>query len=178
MLIGLLLLILAVTLPLAVRWSLRPLTELPAVVIVRPDGRETSVDLAAMRRLPVVTRRGEVQNQYGNWRNAGTYTGVLLADLLRGVSYELLEAVASDGYRVTIERTRVEDRTFPMILAYALDGVAVPKWNDGFRIVVLPESGRVSNEEYRAVSAGSYWVKNVERLVASSPPTTGSEDAP
>jgi len=29
----------------------------------------------------------------------------------------------------------------------------------------LPLDGNVSNEEYNALSAGSYWVKNVDRLV-------------
>jgi hypothetical protein len=65
---------------------------------------------------------------------------------------------------VTIERARVEDEEYPMVLAYAFNGVEVPAWTDGFRIVVLPEDGRISNEEYAATSAGSYWVKNVVRL--------------
>jgi hypothetical protein len=51
-----------------------------------------------------------------------------------------------------------------MVLAYALDGISIPDWKDGFRLVVLPEGGRVSNEAYRAASAGSFWVKNVERI--------------
>jgi hypothetical protein len=79
--------------------------------------------------------------------------------------YEIVEAVAKDGYRVTIERWRVEDSQFPMILAFSLDGVEVPDWEDGFRIAVLPEEGDVSNEEYGVESAGSYWVKQVVRLV-------------
>jgi hypothetical protein len=58
------------------------------------------------------------------------------------------------------------------VLSYAFDGVPVPTWSDGFRIVVLPLDGRVSNEEAQAVSAGSYWVRNVARIVISPAATT------
>jgi len=50
-----------------------------------------------------------------------------------------------------------------VVLAYALDGVEPPTWEDGLRIAVLPED--VSNAEYRADSAGAFWVKNVIRIV-------------
>jgi hypothetical protein len=178
MLAGLLVLILAVAAPFLVRWVSRTPNAGPAVSIVLPGGRERRVDLKEMRRLPVVVRRGEAQNQYGNWRDAGVYTGILLADLLRGIPYDAIETIAADGYRVTIERARVDDAEYPMVLAYALDGTSVPTWTDGFQIVVLPDDGRVSNEEYKAVSAGSYWVKNVARIVILPAPTTAPADAP
>ncbi len=178
MLGGLLILILAVATPLVVRWVLRTPTGGPAISIALPGGTERVVDLDEMKRLPPVVRRGEAQNQYGNWRDGGTYTGVLLTDLLREASYDAIEVVAEDGYRVTIERARVEDAEYPMVLAYALDGEIVPTWGDGFRVVVLPDDGRVSNEEYGAVSAGSYWVKNVARIVVLPLPTPGPADAP
>jgi len=172
MLIGLTVLTIAVALPLAVRWASRPAERGPSAEIVLPGGDVRRVSLADMRRLPEIVRRGEAQNQYGNWRDGGTYAGVLLSELLSGLDYEAIEAVAADGYRVTIERARVEDPVFPMVLAYARDGVFAPDWEDGFRLVVLPESGRVGNEEYRAVSAGSYWVKNVARVLVKPLPTT------
>jgi len=162
MLVGLILLTAAATAPLVVRWALSPRG--PAIEVVLPSGATRTVTLAELRRLPVTTRSGEYQNQFGNWRDAGTYTGVRLADLLGDAEYETLEVVAADGYRAPIERRRIENPEYPMILAYAYDGVEVPNWEDGFRIVVLPEDGRVSNEEYDAISAGSYWVKNVVRL--------------
>jgi len=162
MLVGLTVLAAALAAALAIRWALEPRG--PALRIVLLTGEERRVDLSQLRRLPVVSRRGESQNQYGNWRDAGTYTGVLLRDLLGAVAYEEVEVAAADGYRVTIDRARVEDEEYPMALAYAFNGAQVPDWVDGFRIVVLPEDGRVSNEEYEATSAGSYWVKNVVRL--------------
>lgn len=163
MLVGLTVLAAVVAAALATRWALEPRG--PALRIVLLTGEERRVDLSQLRRLPVVSRRGESQNQYGNWRDAGTYTGVLLRDLLGVVAYEDVEVAGADGYRVTIERARVEDEEYPMVLAYAFNGVEVPAWTDGFRIVVLPDDGRVSNEEYEATSAGSYWVKNVNHIV-------------
>ncbi|MCX6099896.1 MAG: hypothetical protein NTV92_00405 [Candidatus Bipolaricaulota bacterium] len=170
MVVGLVLLIVAATTPLVVRWATAPRG--PSLWIELPTGTERKVDLAGLRRLPQISRRGEVQNQFGNWRDGGTYTGVLLTDLLNDVSYGAVDVVAEDGYRVTIGRSRVEDGEYPMVLAYAFDGVAVPAWKDGFRVVVLPDDGRVSNEEYGAASAGSFWVKNVARIVVAAEATT------
>ena len=163
MLLALVVLTVAVAAPLVVRWALSPRG--PAIEVVLPSGTTRTVTLGALRRLPSLTRRGEYQNQFGNWRDAGMYSGVRLVDILDGINYEAVDVVAADGYRITIERARVENPDYPVVLAYAKDGVPVPIWKDGFRIAVLPEDGRVSNEEYDAASAGSYWVKNVARLI-------------
>jgi len=137
----------------------------PTVIIVALDGTERTLSLEEMKALPGVSRRGIYQNQYGNWRDEGFYEGVLLTELIgEEASYASIRVVAADGYAVTIERSRVEDPGFPIVLAYALDGERVPDWADGFRIAVLPQSGRVGNEDYGVESAGSYWVKNVERI--------------
>jgi len=164
MLLALVVLTVSVAAPLVVRWALSPRG--PAIEVVLPSGATRTVTLAALRRLPVVTRQGEYQNQFGNWRDAGTYSGVRLIELIGDAEYETIDVVARDGYRVSIERKRIEDPNYPVVLAYAYDGVEVPDWEDGFRIAVLPEDGRVSNEEYDAVSAGSYWVRNVSSLAA------------
>jgi len=151
----------------------------PTITIVALDGTQRTVPLAEMKGLPRLSRHGVYQNQYDNWRDEGLYAGVLLADLIgRGAVYASVRVVAEDGYEILIERARVEDDAFPMTLAYAFDGEEIPDWDDGPRIAVLPESGRVSNEAYGVVSAGSYWVKNVVRIVLeavpSSSPTEGS----
>jgi len=164
MLLALVVLTVSVAAPLVVRWALSPRGT--AIEVVLPSGATRTVTLAALRRLPVVTRQGEYQNQFGNWRDAGTYSGVRLIELIGDAEYETIDVVARDGYRVAIERKRIEDPNYPVVLAYAYDGVEVPDWEDGFRIAVLPEDGRVSNEEYDAVSAGSYWVRNVSSLAA------------
>ena len=165
-LVGFLLLMVAVTAPLVIRWATLPGTRGPSIEVDLPGGVHRVVDLQQMQGMSSLTRYAEAQNQFGNWRDGGTYTGVLLADLLDGAVYSSVMVEASDGYRVTIERERVVSEAFPMVLAYAMDGAEVPDWRDGFRIVVLPVGGRVSNEEYQAVSAGSYWARNVVRIAA------------
>ena len=137
MVLGLVLLTLAVVTPLAVRWATAPTG--PSLWIELPNGVEKRVGLADLRRLAQISRRGEVQNQFGNWRDGGTYTGALLADVLRGIPYASIDVVAADGYRMAVDRARVENEEYPMVLAYALDGLLVPTWVDGFRIVVLPD---------------------------------------
>ena len=157
------LLIAACLAPLVVR-SLIP-EDGPSIQIVEPSGAVRTITLSEMKKMPLLTREGKYQNQYGNWSNQGTYSGVLLTDLMGDHVYTSLEVVAEDGYRMTIERWRVEDSEYPMILASRMDGVEVPEWEDGFRIAILPEDGGVSNDGYSVESAGSYWVMRVSRLI-------------
>ena len=156
--------ILAVVAPVIVR-SWMP-GESVLIEVETSSGRVYALTLSDLDRLPHFEREGEVQNQFGNWRDKGLYGGVRLLDLpgFDG-EYASILALASDGYRVEIDRWRVEDATYPMILALTLDGFAAPNWEDGPRIVVLPADGRVSNEEAGLPSAGSLWIKNVTRLI-------------
>ena len=146
---------------LVVRWSVGPAD--PSIEIAAATGAVQTVTLSEVRGYPSVERRGSYQNQFGNWGGDALYVGALLRDLLPG-PYERIEVVASDGYRVWIDRTRIEDPDYPMVLAYCVDGRCVPDLEEGFRIAVLPEDGAVSNEEYGVESAGSYWVRDVVRL--------------
>lgn len=157
-------LIVAVVAPFIVRLAMH--ADEPAVEIVSLDGITRKVSLSKMKRMPILTREGTYQNQFDNWRDQGTYTGVRLTDLIGpAVDYRSIRVVAADGYELSIERERVEDPDYQMILAYAFDGLEIPAWGMGFRIAVLPEDGAVSNAEYNAVSAGSFWVKNVVRII-------------
>jgi len=137
----------------------------PALTVVAADGHARTLRLAALRRMPSLTRAGSYQNQNGNWGGTGVYTGVLLVDLL-GSMEDGDEVVVrgADGYEVALDRARVGDSDYPVVVAYAVDGVMVPSWKDGLRLVVLPEDGGVSNVEYRAASAGSFWVTCVVRI--------------
>jgi hypothetical protein len=140
----------------------------PVVAVDDGSGRARTVSLRQMKALPIMSRSGEYQNQFGNWRDQGTYTGVRLTDLLpRGAAYESVRVVAKDGYAVDLPRERVADTEYPIVLSYAFDGVEVPAWQDGFRIAILPEDGSVSNEDYRAPSAGAFWVKNVIKITVT-----------
>jgi len=149
-----------------VPWGVRraSLSLEPTVELARSDGWIRTIRLADLERMPSIERRGRYQNQYGNWRDEGVYTGVPLTVLLAGEAYDAVLVIAADGYRAELSRARVEDPAYPVVLAYALDGRRVPEWEDGYRIAVLPESGEVGNEDYGLDSAGSVWVKNVIRI--------------
>jgi hypothetical protein len=162
-LMGFVALILAAVLPIVVRWSFG--TAGPGITVVQTDGREMIVSARVLGALTELCRRGSYENQFGNWRDDGEYCGIHLADLIGwGTDYSSIRVVAEDGYRIEIERRRVEDSEYPMVLATSFDGQSVPGWSDGYRIAVLPEDGGVSNADYRTDSAGSYWVKNVARI--------------
>ena len=166
-LIGFLALTIAVVVPIVVRWAVAPSG--PAIEIVDVIGRRRVITLREIERLPRLCRRGSYQNQFGNWRDEGEYCGVLLTELLDAeAEYASMTVVAEDGYRVEIGRERLEDPDYPVVLAFSLDGRSVPDWADGYRIAVLPADGAVSNADYGVESAGSYWVKNVARLVLQS----------
>lgn len=156
-------LIAACIVPLVVR-SLRPEGG-PFIQIVTNSGVVRTVTLSEMKKMPVRTGEGSYQNQYGNWHDQGIYSGVLLTDLIEDHDYAALEVVAEDGYRMTVERRRVEDSEYLMVLAFRMDEIEVPDWEDGFRIAVLSEDGGVSNVDYGVESAGSYWVKRVSRMI-------------
>lgn len=158
-----LLLVIAIVISVLVRIAMH--SQGPKITIVYLNGRQQAISLSQMKRLPTITRKGTYQNQYGNWRDEGTYTGVRLASLIgTDLGYIAIRVIAADGYEIAIDRKRIEDPFYPMVLAYACDGVEVPVWGSGFRIVVLPEDGTVSNEEYGVPSAGSFWIRNVTKI--------------
>ncbi|HCP32576.1 TPA: hypothetical protein DIT45_04975 [Candidatus Acetothermia bacterium] len=159
-----LLLVVAVVVPVLIRFVTD--TNGPQIELIFTDGRARTVTRAQMKRLPALTREGTYQNQFGNWGDPGIYTGVRLTDLIGSEApYTTILVQAADGYEMSIERDRVENADYPMILAYAFNGVEVPAWKMGYRIAVLPEDGNVGNEEYGVTSAGSFWVKNVVRVI-------------
>ena len=163
-LVGFVALVVAVAAPIVVRWAIAPSG--PSIEIVDVHGRVRTVAQKEIERLPRLCRRGSYENQFGNWRDEGEYCGVLLAELIGDEApYESVSVVAEDSYRVEIERWRIDDPAYPVVLAYSFDGLEPPDWPDGYRVAVLPEDGGVSNADYGVESAGSYWVKNVARLV-------------
>jgi len=153
--------LLAVVVSLLVRWAIAPRE--PCIEILEPHGATQMLRLSEIERQPRLTRPGAYQNQYGNWRGDAVYSGPRLRDLLTE-AYAGVTVISSDGYRARFTIEQVLDEDYPVVLAICVDGHCVPDLDEGFRIAVLPEDGRVSNEEYRAESAGSFWVRDVVRL--------------
>ncbi|MBU1048683.1 hypothetical protein KKG90_01545 [Candidatus Bipolaricaulota bacterium] len=139
----------------------------PSIEIVSASGEVRKVTLSQMKAMSVLTRAGSYENQYGNWRDEGVYSGILLIDLVGNADYSSIDVVAGDGYRITVDPERIQNPDYPMVLAFCMDGADVPAWEDGFRLAILPEDGGVSNEEYGVASAGSYWVMRVVKLISN-----------
>lgn len=136
--------------------------------------------------IAVVEKEAAAQNIHGNYRNKGMYKGVPVRDLLRDVGGmeqgDLLVVHSWDGYshkfsyeNVFPEEVGWEQIQGEMVLAIEYNGEPVPNWDEGYRIVFLPEDGVFDNEDYRKISmpglgwhlypsAGSSWVKNINRL--------------
>ncbi len=127
----------------------------------------------------------EYQNRFNNWRGLGTYGGVPLdelVDLVGGMEPgDFMTVIASDGYTQNLSYSQVyaEGDCLEIqgraILAYKYNGTQVPDWADGPCIAVLPDDEAFSNDDFNATtssapefasstSAGSIWVKNVERI--------------
>ncbi len=160
-------LVLAVIVPIVVRWATTG--DDPAIEVVSGSGTSRTIGLRELEAMPRLCRRGAYQNQFGNWRDEGVYCGVRLIDLIDpAADVASVLVIAADGYRVELARARIEDEAYPVVVAFSYEGLTVPAWEDGYRIAVLPEDGAVSNADYGVDSAGSIWVKNVSRLIVQS----------
>ncbi|TFF91184.1 hypothetical protein EU545_05220 [Candidatus Thorarchaeota archaeon] len=150
----------------------------PAVLVVGDS--EANVTLSEMLGMPSVTRDGAYQNRLGNLGGNGTYRGVrvsTLVDLVGGMEpTDTLTAIASDGYNWTYAYSKVYPNTTyydiqgDMVLAFEYNGQRVPEYQDGFRIMFLPEDGVYSNEDANETTdpnppgAGPQCVSNVVRI--------------
>ncbi len=150
-------------------------------------GNDTIISLHDLRsEFPILQGNSSFQNQYGNWREYGTYIGVSVAILANKVGgmlpSQILEVESWDGLK--------ENYSFPVIypndtfktiqgelvLAFSYNNTLVPNWSDGYRIIFLPSDGKYSNTDCLTTSppgegcrisgrsAGSRWVKYVKYL--------------
>jgi predicted phosphodiesterase len=123
------------------------------------------------------------QNQFGNWHGQGNYKGVQIATLIELVDginpTSKLRITASDGFKQTYCYWNIYPNESwyelqgDMILAYSYNNSIVPDWNDGLRLVMLPQDGAYSNEDCISTSAagmgcqtyqsaGARWVRWVQ----------------
>jgi DMSO/TMAO reductase YedYZ molybdopterin-dependent catalytic subunit len=156
-----------------------------ALVTVEGMAETEDISLDDLSDMTYVEGISEYQNRFNNWRGLGTYGGVPLdelADLVGGMGPgDLMTVIASDGYAQNLSYYQVYAEGDALeiqgraILAYKYNGTQVPDWTDGPCIAVLPEDEAFSNDDFNATassdpefnsstSAGSIWVKNVERI--------------
>jgi DMSO/TMAO reductase YedYZ molybdopterin-dependent catalytic subunit len=160
-----------------------PTSETIVSVVKGLDERNLTLD--NMKDMTSVQGTSSYQNRFGNWRGLGEYKGVTLqrmADLVGGMqSGDVMTISASDGYEQNLSYYQVyADASYQavqgwIILAYQFNTTEVPDWADGPMIAVLAPDGAFSNVDFNATaakdqeylsstSAGSIWVKNVERI--------------
>ncbi len=156
------------------------LEPVPGVLLTGPDETSVNVSLTEMTEMSTITRIGSYQNSFGNVRGAGTYTGVMISDLVELVGGMLEDdsvmVTAGDGYSQTFEYSKVYpnasiwDIQGDMILAYEFNETTVPELEKGFQLMFLPEDGYYSNADANATTdpdpyaAGPQLVSNVTEI--------------
>ncbi|MHA1944201.1 MAG: hypothetical protein ACW96M_07385 [Candidatus Thorarchaeota archaeon] len=153
---------------------------LPESTIIGSDGTIENVTLTEMTEMSTITRNGSYQNSYGNVRGVGTYTGVLISDLVELVGGMLeddsVRITASDGYSQTFDYSKVYpdaavwDVQGDMVLAYGYNDTIVPDYERGHQLIFLPEDGYYSNSDANATTdpnpraAGPQCISNVAEI--------------
>lgn len=157
------------------------------VVALVGKSAEREVDYSDLEDMDFTEATSSYQNRFGNWKGLGTYGGVELrdlADLVGGMEPDdMMSVVASDGYRVNLTYDQVyADEDFlavqgPIILAYMFNGTFMDE-EDRPMVAVLAPDGEFSNDDFNETrsadaefdyltSAGSLWIKTVERIEVS-----------
>jgi len=147
---------------------------------------ELEITAAELEAMSVISGQSCFQNIYGNFRGEGTYRGVPVSRLVEAVGGmepgDQLLVYSGDGYVQAYAYENVYPREAgwygyqgDMILAIEYNGTTPPEWEDGYRIVFLPEDGVYDNSDcehssapgqgwHLYQSAGSRWVRMVTRL--------------
>ena len=157
-------------------------TDESGIQIIGSNGSSVNISLSEMQDLPAITRQGSFQNSYGNIGGNGEYTGVNISALLAFVGgmteADILVAKAADGYSQTFTYSNVypSESNYvyqgDMVLAYGYNDTLIPDYEDGPRLMFLPEDGLFSNDDanktidpdYFTGAAGPKLVTNVVQL--------------
>jgi hypothetical protein len=147
------------------------------------DGSDTvTITSTQIADMSYIEANSSFQNRYYNWRNPGTYRGVLISALIEQVgtmdSNDAVKVIASDGYPQFYSYDNIYPNTTflelqgQLILAYEYNGSAPPSWSDGPRTVFLPDDEAYSVDDANKTTypswfddtAGGRCVKNVETI--------------
>lgn len=153
--------------------------------IMGRTGVEQNLTLETVMAMEPIEAVSSYQNRFGNWRGYGTYEGVnlsALAGLVGGMNPgDIMTITASDGYYQNLSYYQVYPEgdclaiQGPSILAYEFNGTLCPGWEDGPMVAMLAPDEAFSNMDFNSTcakdtefldsnSAGSLWIKNVERI--------------
>ena len=156
------------------------LESVPGVLLTGATDTSVNISHTEMTEMSTITRDGSYQNSFGNVRGVGTYSGVLISDLVELVGGmqedDTVKVIAGDGYSQTFEYSKVYPNASiwsiqgDMILAYEFNETTVPEFEKGFQLMFLPEDGYYSNEDANATTdpdpyaAGPQLVSNVTEI--------------
>jgi hypothetical protein len=162
------------------------LDEVPEVLLTGPTQTSVNVSLSEMTEMSIITRNGSYQNSFGNVRGFGEYSGVLISDLVELVGgmeeNDTVKVIASDGYSQMFEYSKVYPNASiweiqgDMVLAYGFNDTLVPEYEEGFRLMFLPEDGYYSNIDANETTdpdpyaAGPQCVSEVTHIVVIPEP--------
>jgi 3',5'-cyclic AMP phosphodiesterase CpdA len=156
----------------------------PESLTIIISGTEGNITVGITELLTMIPVEGysSYENNFGNWRDQGNYTGVLISDLLELVGgmgiNDTLRVKSIDGYYQDFCYGNVYPNSTwlsiqgPFILAYSYEGEMPPDWEEGLRTAFIPEDGAYSNDDclatscegqggYEYLSAGARWIKYV-----------------
>ncbi len=147
--------------------------------------KEITLTLSGLQAMNTVKGVSSFENKFGNVAGKGSYCGVPVSSLVEAVGGmkrdDTLVVYSADGFNQKYSYTNVYPaganlkRQGTMALAYSYNGNVVPEWEEGYRIVFLPEDQLYSNDDCAATSApgqgwhvyrsaGARWVRNVNRI--------------
>ncbi len=167
---------------LAAIYLMQPHDAGPSITVIGADATEQDVYLSEMQAMDIVSGYTSFQNSFGNVRGQGTYSGVRISDLIElvgGMNEEdRITVNATDGYEVTYGYQKVYpsgeilDLQGDMILAFEYNGTVVPEWEDGYRVIFVPEDGYYDSSDAEATTsenlfggaAGPQCVASVETI--------------
>jgi hypothetical protein len=157
-----------------------PLTGGYDLLVIDQEKNEHSYSLNDLAQFPKEEGYSSYENQFNNWRGYGYYIGVNLADLINEVGgmneHGYLTFEASDGYSINISYANIYpnetiyDYQGSCVLAYSFNSSYPPNWEEGYRLVFLPEDEGFSSDDLINstnlvdYSAGSLWVQNVIKI--------------
>jgi len=139
-----------------------------------------------LQKMEQATGYSSFENQFGNINGKGTYSGILVEDLLELIGGmtkdETLNVYSTDGYKqefsyenIYAKESGILNIQGLMVLAISINGDYPPEWQEGYRLIFMPEDGVYSNDDCANTSfgeqgfntypsAGARWVRDIARL--------------
>ncbi|NHJ14513.1 MAG: hypothetical protein EAX95_12610 [Candidatus Thorarchaeota archaeon] len=160
----------------------------PSLQVIGYSGSSMNVTLNEMKTMEPIEGDTSFQNSYDNQVGYGHYVGVNVStfiELVGGIEEDQVVIInATDGY----SQIFTYENVFPtpeeyilqgyMIIAYAYNSTEVPAWEDGFRLIFMPEDGYFNNSDAEATidadffsgAAGPKCVRNVATIQVADRP--------